>query len=230
MADALVLSHITKVYDEGKPFEVHAIDDISFSVEKGELISITGTSGSGKSTLLHVLGLLDNPSSGSYMLNGKNVEKLSGRDAAYERNQNIGFVFQSFNLLRRASVYRNVELPLLYSTKIKKADRKNQIEHVLEQVGLADRSRNKSNELSGGQQQRVAIARALVTNPEFILADEPTGNLDTKRGKEIIDILVRLNHERGTTIIIVTHDAEIAKLTKRRIALRDGKIVEDIRQ
>ncbi|MFA5030315.1 MAG: ABC transporter ATP-binding protein [Patescibacteria group bacterium] len=230
MADALVLSHITKVYDEGKPFEVHAIDDISFSVEKGELISITGTSGSGKSTLLHVLGLLDNPSSGSYMLNGKNVEKLSGRDAAYERNQNIGFVFQSFNLLRRASVYRNVELPLLYSTKIKKSDRKKQIEHVLEQVGLADRSRNKSNELSGGQQQRVAIARALVTNPEFILADEPTGNLDTKRGKEIIDILVRLNKERGTTIIIVTHDAEIAKMTNRRIALRDGKIVEDIRQ
>jgi putative ABC transport system ATP-binding protein len=230
MADALVLSHITKVYDEGKPFEVHAIDDISFSVEKGELISITGTSGSGKSTLLHVLGLLDNPSSGSYMLNGKNVEKLSGRDAAYERNQNIGFVFQSFNLLRRASVYRNVELPLLYSTKIKKSDRKKQIEQVLEQVGLADRSRNKSNELSGGQQQRVAIARALVTNPAFILADEPTGNLDTKRGKEIIDILVRLNKERGTTIIIVTHDAEIAKMTNRRIALRDGKIVEDIRQ
>jgi len=177
-----------------------------------------------------VLGLLDNPSSGSYMLNGKNVEKLSGRDAAYERNQNIGFVFQSFNLLRRASVYRNVELPLLYSTKIKKSDRKKQIEHVLEQVGLADRSRNKSNELSGGQQQRVAIARALVTNPAFILADEPTGNLDTKRGKEIIDILVRLNKERGTTIIIVTHDAEIAKMTNRRIALRDGKIVEDIRQ
>jgi len=230
MADALVLSHITKVYDEGKPFEVHAIDDISFSVEKGELISITGTSGSGKSTLLHVLGLLDNPSGGSYILNGKNVEKLSGRDSAYERNQNIGFVFQSFNLLRRASVYRNVELPLLYSTKIKKSDRKNQIEHVLEQVGLADRSRNKSNELSGGQQQRVAIARALVTNPEFILADEPTGNLDTKRGKEIIDILVRLNKERGTTIIIVTHDAEIAKMTNRRIALRDGKVVEDIRQ
>jgi len=136
-------------------------------------------------------------------------------------------VFQSFNLLRRANVYRNVELPLLYSRKLKKSERKEHIQRVLEQVGLADRARNKSNELSGGQQQRVAIARALVTDPQFILADEPTGNLDSKRGKEIIDILVKLNEERGTTIIIVTHDAEIAAMTKRRISLRDGKIVED---
>jgi len=227
MKQAIVLSHISKVYDEGEPFEVRAIDDISFSVEEGELISIIGTSGSGKSTLLHVLGLLDKPTNGSYVLNERNVEHLTGADAAIERNEQIGFVFQSFNLLRRANVYRNVELPLLYSRKLKKSERKEHIQRVLEQVGLADRARNKSNELSGGQQQRVAIARALVTDPQFILADEPTGNLDSKRGKEIIDILVKLNEERGTTIIIVTHDAEIAAMTKRRISLRDGKIVED---
>jgi len=220
------LVNITKKYDEGTPAEVAALDGVTFTVSKGELISIIGSSGSGKSTLLHILGLLDRPSSGAYELDGHPVQGLGGREASRTRNAKIGFIFQSFNLLRRGSVYRNVMLPLLYSKTIQKKKRKDQVMKVLEEVGLSDRLKAKSNELSGGQQQRVAIARALVTDPSIILADEPTGNLDSKRGQEIVDILKRL-HAQGKTIIIVTHDAGIANQTQRRITLKDGKIIED---
>lgn len=225
--EALNLSGIKKIYDAGTEAEVVALNGISFSVKKGEMVAIIGSSGSGKSTLLHVLGLLDKPTHGTYMINGNNVENLSTRESARERNEEIGFVFQAFNLLKRASVYRNVELPLLYSRTIKRSDRKKRIEKVLEQVGLKDRTKSRTNELSGGQQQRVAIARALVTEPSFLLADEPTGNLDTKRGMEIMQILVQLNKEQKTTVVIVTHDAEIAALASRVISLRDGNILND---
>jgi len=227
MADAILLSGITKIFDEGTPAEVTALKDVSFSVKKGELLSIIGSSGSGKSTLLHILGLLDWPTKGAYAIDGEDIIRLSKSKTAQKRNEEIGFVFQSFNLLRRTSVYRNVELPLLYSKKIKKSDRKHRIMKVLKQVGLEERVKSYTNELSGGQQQRVAIARALVTDPEFILADEPTGNLDTKTGMEIMRILVELNKNNGTTIIVVTHDAEIARMTPRVIKLKDGSITED---
>lgn len=229
MAALIKLDKITKHYDAGKSYEVRALDGITFTVEDGELLSIVGSSGSGKSTLLHILGLLDRPSSGTYDLEGKNVATMANRELSRIRNQNIGFVFQSFNLLRRASVLRNIELPLIYSKTIKRSERKGLIKDVLAKVGLTDRMNAKSNELSGGQQQRVAIARALVTDPSFILADEPTGNLDSKMGKEILDILVRLNKEHKTTVILVTHDKAIADMTERKIVLRDGKIIEDIR-
>lgn len=227
MADAILLSGITKIYDEGTPAEVKALTDVSFSVSKGQLLSIVGSSGSGKSTLLHILGLLDWPTKGVFAIEGEDVVKISKGRTARKRNEEIGFVFQSFNLLRRTSVYRNVELPLLYSKKIKKTERKKRILKVLKDVGLQDRVNSRTNELSGGQQQRVAIARALVTDPAFLLADEPTGNLDTKTGLEIMKILVKLNKQKGTTIVVVTHDAEIASLTPRRILLKDGQVVED---
>lgn len=229
MAALITLENITKYYDTGTSYEVRALDGVTFNINDGELLSIVGASGSGKSTLLHILGLLDRPTSGTYELEGKDVAHMSNRELSKNRNQNIGFVFQSFNLLRRASVLRNVELPLIYSKTIKRSERKNRIKDVLAKVGLTDRVNAKSNELSGGQQQRVAIARALVTDPSFILADEPTGNLDSKMGREILDILIRLNKEHGTTVIIVTHDKAIADLTHRKIILLDGKIIEDSR-
>lgn len=230
MPSALELSGITKIYDEGKPNQVSALSGVTFSISKGELVSIVGSSGSGKSTLLHILGLLDEPTGGTFSINGENVSNLSQSKMAKKRNEEIGFVFQSFNLLRRTTVYRNIELPLLYSKKINKSERKERIMKVLREVGLEEKVKARTNELSGGQQQRVAIARALVMDPAFLLADEPTGNLDSKTSIEIMNILVNLNKNKGTTIIIVTHDPDVAKETPRMISLKDGSIIEDIQR
>ena len=215
---------ITKVYQMGE-IEVHALRGVSLKVERGEVISIMGPSGSGKSTLMNVLGALDRPTDGSYHLNGELVSDLSDDELAVIRNREVGFVFQTFNLLGRHTALANVELPLRYAG-VTNGKRKRATE-ALEAVGLGDRIKHRPNELSGGQQQRVAIARALVNQPAIILADEPTGNLDTKSGAEILDILLDLNKEQGTTLIFVTHDAEIASRTQRRVRLLDGLIVNE---
>lgn len=214
--------NLVKTYTVGTS-QIHAVDDIDLKINKGELISIIGKSGSGKSTLMHMLGLLDTPTSGSIKLNGKEVSKLSENELAKIRNSEIGFVFQSFNLLPRATSLENVLLPLKYST-IPKKEWGERGMGVLEMVELSDRTNNKSNELSGGQKQRVAIARALVTEPSIIFADEPTGNLDTKTGDEITSLFKKL-HSQGKTIVIVTHDEDIANIADRKIILSDGKII-----
>jgi putative ABC transport system ATP-binding protein len=215
---------ITKVYKMGE-IEVHALRGVSLQVERGEVISIMGPSGSGKSTLMNLLGALDRPTDGTYHLNGELVSELSDDELAVIRNREVGFVFQTFNLLGRHTALANVELPLRYAG-VTNGKRKRATE-ALEAVGLGDRIKHRPNELSGGQQQRVAIARALVNQPAIILADEPTGNLDTKSGAEILDILLDLNKEQGTTLIFVTHDAEIASRTQRRVRLLDGLIVNE---
>lgn len=214
--------NLVKTYTVGTN-KIHAVNGIDLKIDVGELISIIGKSGSGKSTLMHMLGLLDTPTSGSIKLNGKEVSKLSENELARIRNEEIGFVFQSFNLLPRATSLENVLLPLKYS-KVPKKEWKERGEKVLEMVELTDRTNNKSNELSGGQKQRVAIARALVTEPSIIFADEPTGNLDTKTGDEITALFKRL-HSQGKTIVIVTHDEDIAKIADRKIVLSDGKVI-----
>jgi len=215
---------ITKVYKMGE-IEVHALRGVSLQVARGEVISIMGPSGSGKSTLMNLLGALDRPTDGTYHLNGELVSELSDDELAVIRNREVGFVFQTFNLLGRHTALANVELPLRYAG-VTNGKRKRATE-ALEAVGLGDRIKHRPNELSGGQQQRVAIARALVNQPAIILADEPTGNLDTKSGSEILDILLDLNKEQGTTLIFVTHDAEIASRTQRRVRLLDGLIVNE---
>lgn len=211
--------NITKTYHMGL-VEVNALCGVSFKIFSGEILSIMGPSGSGKSTLMNIIGCLDRPTSGDYYLDGNLVSGMNDDELAIVRNRKVGFVFQSFNLLSRATALANVELPLRYAG-ISEGRRERAIE-ALKTVGLGDRVRHKPSELSGGQQQRVAIARALINNPAIILADEPTGNLDSKAGKEIMDILLTLNRERGTTIIIVTHDPTIAAQTHRVIRLRDG--------
>ena len=215
---------ITKVYQMGE-VEVHALRGVSLQIAPGEVLSIMGPSGSGKSTLMNILGCLDRPTSGEYSLNGESVAELSDDDLAEIRNRGVGFVFQSFNLLPRATALMNVELPMRYSG-LNGRDRKKVAKEALESVGLGDRIHHRPNELSGGQMQRVAIARALVNNPAIIMADEPSGNLDSKSGDEIMALLRKLNEDRGTTLIIVTHDPEISALTDRVIVLRDGKIAE----
>jgi putative ABC transport system ATP-binding protein len=216
---------ITKIYRMGD-MEVHALRGASLQVEEGELLSIMGPSGSGKSTMMNVLGCLDQPTSGEYFLDGVDVGTLNDNALAEIRNRKIGFVFQTFNLLPRTTALQNVELPLIY-LGVGRRERRRWAEEALDMVGLGDRVHHRPNELSGGQQQRVAIARALVTRPDIILADEPTGNLDSRSGAEITAIFQRLNAETQITVIFVTHDPEIAANTRRVVRLLDGKIVLD---
>ncbi|MBF0101926.1 MAG: ABC transporter ATP-binding protein [Desulfobacterales bacterium] len=214
--------HLCKSYKLGETTVV-ALNGVDVTIQKGEIIAITGPSGSGKSTLMHIIGCLDTPDEGDYILDGEDVSRLSKDQLAIIRNRKIGFVFQSFNLLPRLPAIENVELPLLYAglKNTKAASLK-----ALETVGLADRMTHEPNQLSGGQRQRVAIARAIVTNPAIILADEPTGNLDSKTGDEILSLFERLNHE-GRTIIMVTHDNNVARRCKRQIRMRDGKVISE---
>lgn len=218
------IENLGKIYDTGK-ISVEALKNVNFEIQDNEFVSIMGASGSGKSTLMNILGCLDRPTSGSYSLDGVLVEKLNEVELAAIRNKKIGFVFQSFNLLPRTSALKNVELPMTYAG-VSKKERKTKALEVLEKVGLGDRVDHLPNELSGGQKQRVAIARALVNNPAILLADEPTGNLDTKSGEEIMAIFQQLNKE-GVTIILVTHEPEIAQHTKRIVLFRDGCLIED---
>jgi putative ABC transport system ATP-binding protein len=216
---------LTKVYKMGT-IDVHALRGVSFNITKGEVVSIMGPSGSGKSTLMNLIGCLDRPTSGEYILDGERVSNLTDDQLAAIRNQKVGFVFQTFNLLPRATALDNVELPLRYAGNGR--DRKKMAHDALVAVGLEDRVHHRPNELSGGQQQRVAIARAIINEPAIILADEPTGNLDSKSGEEIMALLLKLNQQRGTTLIIVTHDSHVAEKTQRIIHLMDGKLDDEI--
>lgn len=204
---------------------VHALDDVTLTIDEGEFVAIVGPSGSGKSTLMNILGCLDTPTKGKYEFEGKDVSKLNDNELAAIRNLRIGFVFQNFNLLPKLTALENVELPLMYAGK-NTAYRRNRAKEVLNAVGLGERLQHKPSELSGGQQQRVAIARALSADPPIILADEPTGNLDTRSGREIMEILKALN-QNGKTIILITHDINIANQANRKVHIQDGKIVKD---
>jgi len=225
MSETIIdIQNISKVYEMGSQ-KVHAIRDISLNINKNEYVALMGPSGSGKSTLMNILGCLDTPTTGIYNFTGTNVRSLNDNQLAEIRNREIGFVFQTFNLLPRATALKNIELPLVYSG-IRKTERTERAENALKSVGLDDRMGHKPNELSGGQRQRVAIARALVTSPSIILADEPTGNLDTKTGNDIMKLFENL-WKNGNTIIIVTHEEEIALHAKRIIRLRDGVVESD---
>jgi putative ABC transport system ATP-binding protein len=219
----ITVRDMTKVYVMGE-HEVHALRGVSLDVFAGEFLSIMGPSGSGKSTIMNMLGALDTPTSGTYILDGTDVSELSDNELADVRNSKIGFVFQNFNLLSRTPALQQVELPLIYAGK---RQRREQAQRALEMVGLGDRLDHKPSELSGGQQQRVAIARALVNEPAILLADEPTGNLDSKSGIEVMQILQRLNREQGITVLFVTHDPWIARHTRRVVMLTDGIVVRD---
>lgn len=216
---------LSRIFKNGE-IEVHALTDIDIVIEEGEFVSIMGSSGSGKSTLLHIIGCLDRPTSGDYELDGVQVNALNKDQLADIRNQKIGFIFQSYNLLSRTTALENVELPLIYNRTGDFSNSKELAKNALTQVGLADRIYHKTNELSGGQQQRVAIARALINNPALILADEPTGNLDSKASIDIADLFVQLN-DQGKTIIMITHEPDIAQFAKRMIYLRDGRVLTD---
>ena len=226
-------NHIIRVENLRRDFQVggetvHALRGVTFSVAKGEFVTIMGTSGSGKSTLLNILGCLDTPTSGEYWLDGVSVREMGRNDRATLRNRTIGFVFQSYNLLPKTTALENVELPLFYNPDVSARERRERATEALKEVGLSDRIHHRSNQMSGGQQQRVAIARALVNNPVMILADEATGNLDTRTSFEILTLFQRL-HTEGSTIVFVTHNPEIAQFSSRNIVLRDGHITDDVR-
>jgi len=224
MSTIIHLKNLVKIYQVGEE-QVHALNGISLTINKNEYVAIMGPSGSGKSTLMNIIGCLDTPTSGLYELNGKNVSAMNDNQLAKIRNKEIGFVFQTFNLLPRSDVLHNVELPLIYGG-VNSVERKKLARIAIDRVGLSDRIHHKPNELSGGQRQRVAIARALVTKPSILLADEPTGNLDSKTGEEIMELFDEL-HRDGNTVIIVTHEEDIAAHAHRRIRLRDGRIEKD---
>jgi putative ABC transport system ATP-binding protein len=225
---SLILAEdIWKIYKMGKQ-EVQALRGVSFSIKKNEFVAIMGPSGSGKSTIMNIVGCLDTPTKGKYYLKGKLVSTLSDNELAYIRNREIGFVFQVFNLLPRATAYHNVEIPLIYKGT-KKKEREERTQRALEMVEMTERKDHRPSELSGGERQRVAIARALVNEPSLLLADEPTGNLDSKTGQEILNLFRKI-HDQGNTIIIVTHDREIAQHAHRIITIRDGKITEEERK
>lgn len=227
MAASISVRELTKVYDLGE-VKVRALRGVTVDIHEGEFLAVIGPSGSGKSTFMHILGCLDRPSTGKYMLDGDDVSKLSKNALASVRNKKIGFVFQGFNLLSRTTALDNVELPLLYNGDgMRGKERHRRAKAALESVGLSDRADHHPNQLSGGQQQRVAIARALINEPAILLADEPTGNLDTRTSIEVMDIFQRLNTERGITVLLITHERDIAEYGTRIIAFRDGKIVSD---
>jgi putative ABC transport system ATP-binding protein len=227
MATPLIsVRHLTKTYSLGE-VAVPALRGVSLDVDAGQFIALTGPSGSGKSTFMHLLGCLDRPTSGEYLLNGQDVAHMSNGQLAHVRNRDIGFVFQGFNLLPRTSALENVELPLLYTRGLSARERRQRATAALRAVGLGDRLEHSSNQLSGGQQQRVAIARALVNNPTLLLADEPTGNLDSRTSLEVVEILQRLNAERNLTILLVTHERDIAQYAARLVSFLDGRIRTD---
>jgi len=220
------VKNLIKTYVVGE-VEVRALRGVNLDVERGEFIAVTGPSGSGKSTFMHIVGCLDRPTAGLYFLDGQDVSRMSKDALAAVRNRKIGFVFQGFNLLSRTSALDNVELPLLYGSGLKAAERHKRAVEVLTAVGLANRADHHPNQLSGGQQQRVAIARALINNPSILLADEPTGNLDTRTSIEVMDIFQRLNRERGITVVLITHEIDIAEYGTRIVSFRDGLVVAD---
>lgn len=227
MSNLIEIKKITKIYEMGDE-KLFALNEVDLTIEKNEYVAIMGPSGSGKSTLMNIIGCLDTPTSGEYFLNGKDVHEMDDNELAEIRNREIGFVFQTFNLLPRSNALHNVELPLVYSG-MSRAERLRKAEEALTNVGLADRMTHKPNELSGGQRQRVSVARALINNPSIILADEPTGNLDTKTGEEIMELFRELSN-KGNTIIIVTHEEDIAKHANRIVKIRDGMIASDTKK
>jgi putative ABC transport system ATP-binding protein len=221
------IEHLGKTYDLGKT-QVKALCDVTFDVQRNEFMAIMGPSGSGKSTLMNLLGCLDSPTEGRYVLNGKLVSQMTENDLAFTRNREIGFVFQVFNLLPRATAFRNVELPLIYKGT-KKKEREEKVRRAIAIVGMTDRIDHRPPELSGGERQRIAIARALVNEPSILLADEPTGNLDSKTGQEILNLFHKL-HDSGNTIIMVTHDSNVAQQTERILFLKDGRLEREVRK
>jgi len=226
--DLIDIADAWKVYHVGE-MQVPAVRGVSLRVSSGEFVAITWSSGSGKSTFMHLLGCLDRLSSGTYRFEGQPIQELSRLQLARLRNRRIGFVFQSFNLLARTTIVDNVALPLIYQG-VGRSERRKRATELLGRIGLGDRLRHHTNQLSGGQQQRVAIARALVTRPAMLLADEPTGNLDTKTSQEIMSLFQRLNRDEGITVVVVTHEAEIASFARRHVMFRDGLIVQDVLQ
>ena len=228
MPPVISVKNLVKTYVVGE-VEVKALRGVNLEVQRGDFLAVTGPSGSGKSTFMHIVGCLDRPTSGQYFLDGEDVSRMSKDQLAAIRNRKIGFVFQGFNLLSRTTALDNVELPLLYGgSGLKASQRHKRAMDVLKAVGLGDRADHHPNQLSGGQQQRVAIARALINNPSIVLADEPTGNLDTRTSIEVMDIFQRLNRERGITVILITHEHDIAEYGTRIVTFRDGQVVKDI--